>query len=430
MTAKKRKPAHKNTRRARSRRGNRERPSAPYRTGNATRVPVATPAGENTQGRSEGAREIRHDNRFRSQLGPAAVQAPAGIPTLARYITGWLAGTVRPNLDPATYTYYEVMARRYIIPALGRTRLDQLQLREVQTWLDQLATQCQCCAQRKDATRAPRRQRCCAIGECCGDYPGPRTIEAARNTLRAVLNQAKASRLVSRNVAAFAQVPKLPARNQQPGWTVEEASRFLDSARGDHDPLYVAYLLILVNGLAKGEVLGLTWPGTNLDAGVLETGWQLQRIRGELLHRKRTSADGHGGTLPMPDICLAALRSHRQQQDADRERAGERWQASDLVFTTRWGTPVDPRNFYRSFQVRCVKAGVPTICVRDTRRTCPILLAVVGVPPEVRARIVRHTQAAKTAGAWAEADNRAVAGPKELAGGAHTGPAATEQDRS
>jgi integrase len=304
---------------------------------------------------------------------------------------------VRPNLDPATYTYYEVMARRYIIPALGGARLDQLQLCAVQTWLDQLATQCQCCAQAKDAARAPRRQRCCARGECCGDYPGPRTIQAARNTLRAVLNHAKASRLVPRNVAAFAQVPKLLARDRHRAWTVAEASQFLDSARDDHDLLYVAYALILVNGLAKGEVLGLTWSSTNLDAGELETGWQLQRIHGELLHRKRTRADCQGGALPMPDICLAALRSHREQQDATREQAGERWQASDLVFTTRWGTPVEPRNFYRSFQARCTKAGVPRIQLRDTRHTCPALLAALGVDPAVVARIVRHVQAATTA---------------------------------
>jgi integrase len=305
---------------------------------------------------------------------------------------------VRPNLDPATYTYYEVMARRYIIPALGGIRLDQLQLCEVQTWLNRLVTQCQCCAQAKDAARAPRRRHCCAIGECCGDYPGPRTIQAARNTLRAMLNYAKASRLVPRNVAAFAQVPKLHARDRQPVWTVGEASKFLDSARDDHDPLYVAYLLILVNGLAKGEVLGLTWPSTNLDTGELETGWQLQRTHGELLHRRRIRADAHAGTLPMPDICLGALRSHGELQHAAREQAGDRWHTSDLVFTTRWGTSVEPRNFYRSFQARCTKAGVPRIQLRDTRHTCPALLAALGVDPAVVARIVRHVQAATTAG--------------------------------
>jgi integrase len=426
--ARKRKPARKNTRRARGRRTNRERPSAPYRNGETTRVPAATPASEAVQVQAGRAREVRHDRRFRP---PAPSGAPATVLTLASYLTHWLADIVQPNRDPATYTHYEVMARRYIIPALGGTRLDQLQVREVQTWLDRLATQCQCCAQGKDAARASRRQRCCARGECCGNYPGPRTIEAARNTLRVVLNHASASRLVSRNVAAFAQVPRSPERGQRPTWTVGEASRFLDSARDDHDPLYATYVLVLVNALTKGETLGLTWPGIDLAAGELETGWQLQRIRGELIHGRRARAEGSGGTLPMPEISLVALRWHRDQQDAAREHAGDQWQASDLVFTTRWGKPIDPRNFYRSFHARCVKASVPRIRVQDTRRICPVLLAALGVPPEIAAQIVGHAQAATTAGvSTAARTGRTRGAPKELPSGTHTSPAMAEQDPS
>jgi integrase len=48
------------------------------------------------------------------------------------------------------------------------------------------------------------------------------------------------------------------AKAPQP-WTVEEVRAFLESARTEHDPMYAAYVLILVLGLRKGEVLGLTW---------------------------------------------------------------------------------------------------------------------------------------------------------------------------
>jgi hypothetical protein len=81
--------------------------------------------------------------------------------------------------------------------------------------------------------------------------------------------------------------------------------------------------------------------------------------------------------LSLPDVCLTALRVRREQQHTAREQAGDRWQASDLVFTTRWGTPIEPRNFYRSFQARCVKAGVTRIRVRDALHTGPALLAAL-----------------------------------------------------
>ena len=74
---------------------------------------------------------------------------------MARYLTRWLTAVVEPDLEPATYAYYETMARLYVSPALGSVRLDRLQVRDVQAWLDQLPRVCQCCAQGKDAARPP-----------------------------------------------------------------------------------------------------------------------------------------------------------------------------------------------------------------------------------------------------------------------------------
>ena len=45
-------------------------------------------------------------------------------------------------------------------------------------------------------------------------------------------------------------------------------------------------MLILVLGLRKGEVLGLSWPDIDLDTAELTIGRQLQRVRGQLLHRE------------------------------------------------------------------------------------------------------------------------------------------------
>jgi integrase len=73
--------------------------------------------------------------------------------------------------------------------------------------------------------------------------------------LRSALSHAQTEELVTRNVAGLA---KLPASRKRKGkaWSTEEARRFLESARSDGDPLYAAYVLVLVCGLRKGEVLG------------------------------------------------------------------------------------------------------------------------------------------------------------------------------
>jgi hypothetical protein len=53
----------------------------------------------------------------------------------------------------------------------------------------------------------------------------------------------------------------------------------------------------------------------------------------------------------------------RRQQGSDRDLAGGRWADTGLVFTTRFGTPIEPRNFTRSFDRRIGKAKVRRITV-------------------------------------------------------------------
>ncbi|MER6952192.1 tyrosine-type recombinase/integrase [Nonomuraea sp. NPDC000554] len=76
--------------------------------------------------------------------------------------------------------------------------------------------------------------------------------------------------------------------------------------------------------------------------------------------------------------------------------AGDGWKTSDLAFTTRTGTPIEPRNFNRAFESHCRRAGVPRIRVHDTRHTCASLLAALDVYPRVAMRILRHSQISMT----------------------------------
>jgi integrase len=157
--------------------------------------------------------------------------------------------------------------KNYIEPGIGALRLDHLRVADVQAWLNRLATQCQCCAQEKDVRRALRgAARCCALGKCCHQVASPRTIKDVRTVLRSALHSAVRQELIDRNVAQLVQIPKQRKRKILP-WTSEEARRFLESARSDSDPLYAAYVLVLVLGLRKGEVLGLAWDAVNFEQG-------------------------------------------------------------------------------------------------------------------------------------------------------------------
>ena len=108
-------------------------------------------------------------------------------------------------------------------------------------------------------------------------------------------------------------------------------------------------------------------------------------------------------------LCLKALRMRRAQQMGDRKAAGELWQGShDLIFTTKYGTPIEPGNMTRMFALRARRAGLRVIPLRNTRHTCSSLLVALKVHPKVAQRILRHSQIAMTMEVYAEASEEEV----------------------
>jgi integrase len=161
-------------------------------------------------------------------------------------------------------------------------------------------------------------------------------------------------------------------------------------------------VLILVLGLRKGEVLGLTWELVDPQKGELYVGEQLQRVGGRLL-RRETKTESSDAPLPLPDICVAALKLRKEQQTRERDTHAQRWTDTGLVFTTRFGTPIEPRNFNRSFDYRIGKAEVRRITVHGTRKTCGTLLAALDVHPRIAMQILRHSRIAVTMEIYTEA---------------------------
>jgi integrase len=98
----------------------------------------------------------------------------------------------------------------------------------------------------------------------------------------------------------------------------------------------------------------------------------------QLLHRE-TKTEGSDAELPLPDICTTALRLRHDHQQRDQQAAGPVWQGDKLVLTTRYGTPIEPRNFNRAWDTRCAKAGIRKITIHDGRRSCGTLLADLDV---------------------------------------------------
>lgn len=388
---------------ARRTRHNGEGSIYPYRNGWAAFVWVEKPDGTRDRKYVYGKdRETVHDKwiklQERAKEGPMATKAM----TVGKFVAYWLEEIVKPNLAPGTYVTYEGACRNYIVPGLGSKRLDRLRSTDVQTWLNAVRRTCQCCAQGRDKQRKANGQRCCAIGKCCNALPSATSVVGLRRILRAILTCAIDADLITQNVARRAKLPTV-RRPRRTSWTNAEARQFLEYASVEDERFYAAYVLLLVLGLRKGEILGLQWDQVDLDAAELAPNFQVQRV-GKQLIRREVKSETSEQALPLPGICVAALLRHRRALEADGRPTGE----GDYLFSTITGMPVEPRNFNRFWDRTCLGAGVRRITVRSARRTCATLLRGLNVHPNITQRILRHAQVAITLEIYTDATDEAT----------------------
>lgn len=309
--------------------------------------------------------------------------------TVAEYLAYWLANVAKAKVRRTTFVNYESLVRNYVTPELGKKKLTRLTARDIRAFLSKTAATCQCCAQRKDEKRPAHRQRCCALGECCKKLPSDRTVRFLLVILRAALQHAVREDELPRNVARNVELGMGTRREIEP-LTVQEGRQLLSAARGNR--LWAAYELAVRIGLRRGELLGLRWSDMDLYDGVLTVRQALQRVGGELLIvAPKTQRSARRVALPAE--CVTALRAQRAQQVADRKAAGDAWKgtAHGLVFTTKNGTPIEPRNLNRSFEALSARAGVRRVRFHDLRHTCASLLHEQGADARMIMEILGHS---------------------------------------
>lgn len=118
------------------------------------------------------------------------------------------------------------------------------------------------------------------------------------------------------------------------------------------------------------------------------------------MRRARTRNERRRIRLTRP--LVAVRRGHRKKQLEERSQAGKDWRETGLVFTTKFGGPIEPRNVNRMFAALCRRAEVRPIRVHDLRHSCATSLFTMGVEAPTVQRILRHSSITVTTGTYLE----------------------------
>lgn len=288
---------------------------------------------------------------------------PSDRLTVAKFLADWLV-TAKPGLRPRAYDSYEQIVRVHLTPALGKKVLTRLTPGDLQMLL----------ARKSEAGLSAVR------------------VGYIRTVLRVALGCAVKWSLVSRNIAALTDAPRVDETEVIP-FTPDEARTFIQAVRGDR--LVALYTVALSIGLRQGEALGLRWQDIDLDDGLLNVRFALQRLKGkyEFVEPKTKRSRR---SIPLPSFAITALREHRKRQLEERLRAGSEWDDRGLVFATERGRPLDGSNTTRRFQKLVAAAGLPRQRFHDMRHCAASLLLAQGVHPRVVMEILGHSRISLT----------------------------------
>ena len=275
---------------------------------------------------------------------------------LAYWASDILPGTISDN----TLQGYRHIVRRDITPYIGHIPLAQFRPEHVHVMLRTLEV-----------------ERGLA----------PRTVSYARAVLRRALRLAERWDMVTRNSAALVDAPR--QRHRQPDHLpLEDVRKILQAAPADR--LGALYVLAVTCGLRRGELLALLWEDVDLDEAVVHVRAGLKRIAGQGLVRDEPKTARSRRSVPLPAVTAELLRTHRRRSLEEAMARGSGRAPTDYVFTTTYGTPIDPSNLTGLWHAFCEQVGLPRTRLHALRHTAATVLLMGRVASDATAGGIRR----------------------------------------
>jgi integrase len=303
------------------------------------------------------------DARERIESGAPVKDASV---TVAAWLEDWITKSLAASdRKQATKDLYATLARTHLAPTVGTIPLGRLRPSDVEALI----------VTKRDAGLSGS------------------TIRTIYTVLRSALDIAARDGLIRSNPAAAVRRPGVE-RKDAPHLTAEQAQALLEAIKGDR--LECLFRVMLATGLRRGEALALHWSDVDLDAGLLRVRWTLSRTsQGLQLDEPKT--DKSRRTVPLPRSAIETLRAHRTRQMEEQRTAAGAWQEHGLVFTTEIGTPLEPRNMLRRFEILAERAGLRGVTLHTLRHSAASFLLAAGTHTKVVQEHLGHSSYAITA---------------------------------
>jgi integrase len=260
-----------------------------------------------------------------------------GTKTVGELLERWFAWrqAVKP-ISPTTVMSYRGDLDRYIVPALGRLPLRQLDAATLDTFYTRLR----------------------AGGGKDGRPLSASIVREVHAVLSGALKQAVVWGWLGHNPAALATPPAVRKAEVAPP-TAEDAARLLTTALAEDPELGLFLRLAVVLGARRGELCSLRWSDVDLDQGEILIAGGVVRVHGQPLIDKDTKTHAKRRIAVGADT-VDLLRAHRVEQAKIALACGTTLAADAYVFSRApdAGSPLSPDGVSHRFLKLARRLGV------------------------------------------------------------------------
>lgn len=269
--------------------------------------------------------------------------------TVQELFEKWFELTMKRKLKETTFREYTNAANHRIIPVLGEYKVTQLNTLTLQQFINDLTD----------------------------EGLSPRYIEYISTILYGALESARIWKVIKFNPLADVERPR-PRRVKHVTWTVEEMDRFLSVTKLLDLRLYTVVSVALKTGIRRGEALALHWKDIDFENKEVsierslvydKKGFRFSTPKSEASIRKITIGDS----------LISDLKKWKARQNEIKLVLGKVFIDNDLVFTTKTGKPIFPRDLTFQFNEAIKTAEVPKIRFHDLRHTHATLCLEAGM---------------------------------------------------
>ena len=349
----------------------------------------------------------------------------------------WLPRKIK-EVEPTTFTRYKGLLKR-ILPAIGHYRMENIHPNIIYSFYDNLYEE-----KRIDTKYTPKPT---CINICKNQYTRTELSKQASISMSAIDSIRAEKNINEKSAVALSKFLKrpiddlfIPNEKQLSSRTIlhhhrllsdimqeavydsiilinpisrvrtpkveQKEARYLD----EHDavklmnlslekapkPYDVLIPLLLLTGMRRGEACGLEWNDINYEK------CQINIVRSSLYLAEKGIFESTPKTLSSRRVVqvdgdlIALLQKHKEWQENEANKIGDKWHENDRLFTTWNGKPINPGTVTKWFYNFISENNLPNVCLHSLRHTNATLMIAANTPISAVAQRLGHSTSATT----------------------------------